>query len=175
MSNFIPPPVQERMNFIAFQFANRLRESLNQELLIFKVTGELQGSVEVSVIPADFDEPPIITAEYEGYGEFIGKRKLLWVKVPPIEKLIQYVQDKNLTSKGRIPGYVGDAPNLSEFKKAERIAWAIAISKQKNDTFKRRPWKKKALPDVLNDLNRTVLAEFANEMAKYLGKQISNV
>ncbi len=162
------------MNQLASKYAGQLKAAMEAAIGKFSSTGALQGSVRVSVINAQGDQPPVIRAEFFQYGEYIGKRKLLWVKLPPIDKIREFVEKRGLTTGGRVPGYKNGAPNLPDFKKAERIAWAIALDKRKNDTHRPKRWKRQALPDVLRALNEEVLREFAKETAEILATSISN-
>jgi hypothetical protein len=51
--------------------------------------------------------------------------------------------------------------------------WAIAKDKRKNDTFKRKPWRKKALSQVLKDMNRETLETYRKEVEDILAESIS--
>lgn len=158
--------IQERMNNIASRYASELRAAIRVELNKAKnqSSGALAGSVKVSVKRADGYNPPLITVDYFEYGEFIGKRKLLWTKLPLVDKIREWVHRKGLAGFGNVPGYTNGASGLSDFKKAERIAWAIAKEKRKNDTFKRHPWKKESLPSVLKKMNIETMTSFADHI-----------
>jgi len=156
--------IQERMNNVAYHFAIRLENNvksvLNQEK--YKSSGALAGSVRIKVKEADGYNSPVINLTVLEHGEYIGKRKLLWTKTPPASELTEWVQKNGYSDgSGNVPGYRNGAPKLSNFQRAERIAWAIAISKRKNDTrFRRQTWKKESFPDVLKAMNQKTMQEF---------------
>ncbi len=157
--------IQDRMNNVAFRFAHELRLNVRSVLTSpeFRYMGGLAASARTRVQLASAYEPPVIILEFEDYGEFIGKRKLLFTEIAPIQNLTKWVQDRGLDDGSHpVPGYTNGAPNLPAYKRASRIAWAIAISK-KNETSKRLPkrWKRKALPQVLRDMNKETLRQFA--------------
>lgn len=170
----IPHEIQEKMNQVAYRYAGQFKSSVEAAIAKFSLTGKLKSSVKVNVIKAQGDNPPVIEVDFEEYGELIGKKKILWTKLPPVDKLKEFVEKKGLANKGNIPGYAGAADNLPEYKKVERIAWAIAKDKRKNDTHKPKRWKKEALPSVLRKLNAEVTEQFAAEVAKILAENISN-
>lgn len=127
--------IQERMNNMAYYFAHKLR--MNVQAILkkdkYRSSGELEKSVRVRVKEANAYEPPVIIMEVEDYGEFIGKRKLLFPRQPPLKPLIEWVQREGLVADSSAPvlGYKNGAPKLDRFKRAERIAFAIAIAKSK--------------------------------------------
>lgn len=154
------------MNSVAQRYAAQLRANVKSILdkAEFKDRGFLSSSVTVKVKPANDYEAPIIVLEFEDYGEFIGKRKLLFTKQPNISP--QWVIDQGLADGSHpVPGYTNGAPNLPEFKRAKRISFAIGKSK-KADTDKRKPkkWKKESFPDVLRAMNAETLDKFASHI-----------
>lgn len=158
------------MNNVAFRFAGELRAKVKSVLNSpqFRLTGRLASSVRIRVEPASAYEPPVILLEFDEYGEFIGKRKLLFTKIAPIQNITQWVEDRGLDDGHHpVPGYTNGAPNLPDYKRAERIAWAIAISK-KNETAKtrRKAWKKESFPDVLRAMNQETLVQFAGHIER---------
>ena len=154
------------MNSVAQRYAAELRANVKSILdkPKFKNRGFLSSSVTVKVKEANAYEPPVIILEFEDYGEFIGKRKLLFTKqakIPP-----KWVIDQGLADGSHpVPGYTNGAPNLPAFKRAERIAFAIGKSK-KADTDKRKPkrWKKESFPDVLRAMNNETYEKFAEHI-----------
>lgn len=156
------------MNGVAQRYASQLRANVKSILdkPKFKNEGFLASSVTVKIKPANAYEAPVIVLEFEDYGEFIGKRKLLFTKQPPLDKITKWVQSRGLSDGSHpVPGYTNDASNLPEFKRAERIAFAIAKSK-KADTDKRKPkkWKKESFPNVLRAMNAETLGKFASHI-----------
>jgi hypothetical protein len=171
--------IEDRMNILAYQYAEKLRKTINQELSKPKImaSGNLKSSVRVTVQEAKGYQAPIIHIEYAEYGEFIGKRKLLWTKLPPVDEIKEWVLKRGIHQNGKIPGYTNGAPNLPDFKKAEQIAWAIAKNKRENDKFKRHAWKKASLPEILSEINNEngpLFREYTEHIEEVLSKAISN-
>lgn len=167
------------MNNVAIRYADELRASIKSILdkPEFKYKGVLSSSVTVKVKEANAYEAPVIVLEFEDYGEFIGKRRLLFTKLPIFKGGPEWVQAKGLAgSSNPVPGYTNGAPNLPEFKRAKRIAFAIAKSK-KADTGKRKPkrWKKEAFPSVLKAMNEETLSQFAFHIEKLFKESIENI
>jgi hypothetical protein len=173
MENF-DKDIQDQMNALADRYAAELRNAVSKELSkpSYKSSGMLASSVKVSVTPSTGYKPPVINLEVADYGELIGKRKMLWVKQPPLQKMIDHIQKKNI-SLTKIPGYVSGAPNLPESKKIERVAFAMAVKKRRDDTFKRRPWKKQSFPDVLRKLNSETIEKFGGHIERMLASSIA--
>lgn len=168
--------IQERMNNVAYRYAGRLRQNIKQVLSQpkYRASGMLESSIQVSVEEATGYKPPNINIQFVGYGDFIGKRKLLWTKVPPIEDLKVWVELRGRDDgSAPVPGYKNGAPNLPSFKRAERIAYAIAVTKRRDDKFKRQPWKKESLPSVLKEMNAETYAQFGDHIEKLLAEAIS--
>ena len=132
----------------------------------------LANTVHVSVTKATDYEPPVINLEFEEYGEFIGKRKMLWVKLPPIDKMVEFIKKKGIDVNNKVPGYKNGAPNLPEFKKIERIAWAIAKKKRKYNTFRRIPWKKESFPETLRKMNNETIEKFRDHIEQVIASSI---
>lgn len=171
--------IQDRMNNVAFHFSHELRMKVHATLKEdkYRSSGYLESSVRVSVKEANAYEPPVIMLEFEEYGEFIGKRKLLFPKQPPVDKLKEWVEREGLAdSSAPVPGYKNGAPKLPAFKRAERIAFAIAISKKKDTVkFRRKAWKKESFPDVLKAMNEETYAQFAVHIERLFKESLENL
>lgn len=171
--------IQERMNNVAYHFVGRFRDNIKSVLSKdkYRSSGLLESSVKVTVKEATGYNPPVINIEVEEYGEFIGKRKLLFTKLPPIDELRKWVEREGLAdSSAPVPGYKNGAPKLPAFKRAERIAFAIAISKKK-ETDKRVPkkWKKESFPEVLKAMNAETLTGFAVHIERLFKESLENI
>lgn len=174
--DIIDERLQAVLNAIAERYAqlifNRAREILSNASI--RVTDELLNSVKVTWLKANDNQPPRILFIFAEHGIFLDQRSPKWIKLPAIEKLKEWVEAKNLPLT-RIPGYKnGIAPGLSQAKKAERIAWAIAWDKRKNDTWKRKRWKRDVLRDQLLRLNQELQIVFARECAEIIADTIEN-
>jgi hypothetical protein len=171
----LPVEIQQRLNVLARTYASQFQASVNRELDKIRATGQLQNSVEVVVILATANTAPEIKIEYAEHGEFIGKRKLLFTKLVPPDQLMEWMEAENFVPS-RIPGYKnGSAPNLTTEQKRKRFAFATAMDKKQNDTWKPKRWKRLALRDVLKMMNQDIIRAYTQEVEKILAREISNV
>jgi len=156
----------------ADELLRRAREVLSNAA--YRVTDELLNSVHVYWLPASGVNGPKIIFEFAEHGIFLDQRSPKWVKLPSIENLQGWVEAKGVDSFTNVSGYK-NSNNLSEFKKAERIAWAIAKDKRRNDTWKRKRWKRDVLRDMLLRLNTELLQAFTMETEKIIADSIKGV
>jgi len=167
MANSIPERIQSRLNSLAQFYAQDLYDRAYQVLRAkrYRNSGALLDSLKVTWFKATEQWPPRILLIYNEYAQLFEQRSLSWVNTPPIEDLKEWIRHKGGSSAfGTVPGYRdGMAGSLPEYKKVERIAWAIATDKRVNDTHKRRPWKRKTLREMLIEMNQETQKAFANE------------
>ena len=117
---------------------------------------------------------PQIQMTYEDHGDFLTKKKMLFVKVPPVEDLKKWSEARGINLY-KIPGYKeGSIPNISDDKKRNRIAWAIGIDKRMNDTWKRKAWKKKPISELLKELNEEIIIQYIREVEVAIASELSN-
>lgn len=155
------PHLVETLNDIAYKYRDQINRSLsdlfNQPK--YKNTGAGLASLTVDVVDGSADKAPEIRISFDDYLNILNLRKLQWTKQPPFDAFDAWAQTRTFT--GPVPGYKnGLAPNLPPWKVKQRIVWAIIKSKQKFDSWKPKPWRKKTLGSVLKEMNQLVLIEF---------------
>jgi hypothetical protein len=155
---------QEAMDRIAQEYAAIIYKETYAVMQKYNATGNLLRSLNVKFLRATSSLPPVIWITYDGYANIFEARQPLWTKQPILSEIIDFVQDRGITQQGRIPGYKNGAPNLSEFAKAKRIAFAISKNQKQTDKWKRKPWRKKALSSVLKDMNSKTIDLFRDEI-----------
>lgn len=164
----LPAEIQERMNNVAYMYVEILRDEVVKVLSKEKNidSGALRNSISARIRKATDAAPPALVLKFLDYGEYIGKKKLLWTKLPSVAKLTEWVIRQGYADLSKpVPGYKnGKSFNLSQEKRAARIAWAIAINKKNTDKFRRIPWKKEAFPQVLGRMNTETTKQFAAMM-----------
>lgn len=162
----IPVTVQQHLNEIAHRYGDRLMTQVKAVLEKYQNTGALVQSLKLEIKPATDRSAPTISLIYEDQGYYIGYKNPQWTKQPNITKLLEWAQTKTFTT---IPGYSATS-NLPEFKKRERVAWAIARDKLKNDTWKPKRWKREAnLGQLIKELNSdTILKAYKEEFQHIL-------
>lgn len=164
--------LQKKLNKLAYTYQARFIDQASNIIAGFEATGQLQDSLRSTVVEASDTSTPVITVSYDDHGEFLTKKKLLFVRQPDIDNLVDYLNTKPVPKK--IPGYKGDAPNLTDTQKRKRVAFAIAVKKRKNDTHKRKRWKKDALSDLLKELNTDIIEAYTNEVQHLIAQELSN-
>lgn len=170
----IPEATRQKLHSLANRYALILRQRVVSALQRYNATGSLIDSIEVTVVSGVGDYGPQIKMTYEDHGDFLTKKKMLFVKLPPIEDMKAWMEARNINTS-RIPGYTdGSIPNISEDKKRERIAWAISIDKRMNDTWKRKDWKRKPISTLLKELNVEIITAYRQDVEKELASYISN-
>jgi hypothetical protein len=164
----IPVSTQIKLNELAQKFGQRLLTDVQRAFEKYSRSGALAESAELTITKATATEAPKIIITYADQGFFINQRNPQWTKQPDVSKLEEWAKDVQFS--GPIPGYKnGLAPNLPPWKANERRLWAIAKSKQKFDTHKRKPWKRDAkLGAFLAEMNTVTLDAYRNEVEKLL-------
>jgi hypothetical protein len=169
----IPKITQKKLDQLAAQYGDTLlkdiREVLGQPQ--YRNKGELFESLRLSLSNATDSEPPVILLEYADQGFYLGYKSPKWVKLPNIEKLKEWAATKVFRT---IPGYESGTSSIPEFKKRERVAWAIAWNQRKNDAWRQRKWKNEAgLGSLLQKLNSDTIQAYAKDVEKLLADAIS--
>lgn len=172
----IPKLTQQKLDALAERYAARLLADVKAVLNTpqYKNSGELESSLKIIVIPSTELEAPKIILTYADQGFYLGYKSPQWTKIPNIDKLNKWAATKTF-DLGDIPGYeYGTASRLPIEKQKERIVFAIAKNKRKEDTWKPRKWKKAArLGDLLSDLNVDTLSAYAKDIENLLADAIS--
>jgi hypothetical protein len=165
---------QQAMDRIAQEYAAIIYKETYAVMQKYNATGNLLRSLSVKFLRATSSLPPVIWMTYDGYANIFEARQPLWTNQPPLSEIIAFVQSRGLAQQGRIPGYKSSAPNLSEYAKAKRIAFAISKDKEQTDKWKRKPWRKRALSSVLKDLNSKTIELFRDEIENIMVGALTN-
>lgn len=140
-----------KLNDIAQRYKGLIHRSIHEVLSQdrYKNTGAGAASLTVDVVDGDASKSPQIQISFDDHLIFLDKRKMMWTKLPNMGKLLEWAE----TVK-------------PDKKQAERLAWAVAWDKKKNDTWKAKPWRKKSLSNVLKEMNTMVKEAFDNTVEK---------
>jgi hypothetical protein len=106
-------------------------------------TGAGVGSVTVEVIPGDESKSPALKVLFADHLVFLNQRRIEWSRLPDIAALTTWAETKT-----------------SNREAAERLAWAVAWDKRKNDTWKPKLWRKRSLSEVLKDMNEQLIRAY---------------
>lgn len=171
----IPKITQQKLDILAQAYATRLMTDVKEVLSKpeYQNSGELADSIQVTITKANDNDAPVIILTYADQGFFLGYKSPQWTKLPVVAELEKWAAQRGLDFS-KIPGYTfGTAPRLSTEKKINRIVWAIAKDKRKEDTWKQKKWKKAAnLGEILKDLNASTLEAYARDMETLLASAI---
>lgn len=140
-----------KMNDIAHRYKDVIHQSIHAVLSEdrYKNTGAGAASLTVDVVDGDANKSPQIRISFDDHLIFLDKRKMQWTKLPNMGKLMEWAETVKPDKKG-----------------AERLAWAVAWDKKKNDTWKAKPWRKKSLSNVLKEMNLLIKEAFDQVIEK---------
>ncbi|MEM7550890.1 MAG: hypothetical protein AAF363_14500 [Bacteroidota bacterium] len=169
----IPKEMQVQLDAIAERYLPLFVQDFRATFSKPKFKGEgisadsVRGHIEYSTA----QKPPKIIISYDEGAEFVGKRKLVYLKQAPVDQLLATVKKPGFRIK-KVPGYKNGAPNLSQDKKEKRVAFAIAISRLKGFKTKRKKWKVDALFQQMPKLNQDTLAAYDQEIGIIMNETI---
>lgn len=147
-----------RLNAIAHHYRglilNALKEVLSQPR--FVNTGAAVSGIRVEVVEGNASKSPELQIYIADYMLLLNKSRLQWTKLADVRKLMAWAQNKEFST---VPGY-SNPRAIDQLKAAKRVAYAIAVDKKKNDTWKPKKWRKKSLSAVLQAMNKDMLKEF---------------
>lgn len=132
-----------KLNDIAQRYRGIIQQSIQNVLSQYKNTGAGLASVTVDVVEGDASQAPQINIQFDDHVLILDKRKVQWTKLPDMKAMIEWAETKTTTRD-----------------QAERLAWAVAWDKKKNDTWKPKAWRKKSLSGVLKEMNQLILQEY---------------
>jgi hypothetical protein len=168
----ISPYQQAQLNTLAERYSREMFRSVDEALKKYDRSGKTRASLKVTWLKSTDRQPPRILLIFERQAALFETRRMSWIKIPNIDQLTEWSEGVNFS--GKVPGYKnGLAPDLPPWKAKQRIVWAIARDKRKNDTWKRKPWRRIALSDVLKELNRATLQAYKKEVEDTLAESLS--
>lgn len=144
-----------KLNTIAYQYRAQIERALRDILSQprYRNTGAGLASLIVEVIDGDRNKSPQIVVNFDDHLLFLDKRRMQWTKLPEIKKLLAWAETKTGSQK-----------------EATKLAWAVAWSKRKNDTWKSKPWRKKGLGPTLREMNKVIMDGFEKAIEEDLRK-----
>jgi len=142
MGNYSPRLVN-KLNDIAHHYKDLVSRSLHAVLQQYSNTGAGLASLTVDVVDGNENIAPQIKIGFDEHLIYLNQKKPQWTKLPDVERLIIWAKTKG-----------------KDDKQAKKMAWAIAWNMKKHDTWKRRPWRKKSLSQVLKEMNELITSEF---------------
>lgn len=133
------------LNEVAHDFRGQLLASIKNVLNEPRLrnTGAGGASVKVDVVPGNSTTSPALVVTLDDYVLLLDKSKMQWTKLPNIRKLVEWARTKK-----------------SDEREVQRLAWSKAWDLKKNDSWKPKKWRKRALSEVLKDMNAKMVAAF---------------
>lgn len=133
-----------KLNDIAHRYKDLIHQAVHDAIVKnIRNTGEAAASLTVEVIDGNRQKSPEIVISFVDYLIYFNHRRIEWTKLPNINKLTAWAETK-----------------VPDKKAARRLAFAVAWDKQKNDTWRAKPWRRKGLSAVLKEMNQLVLDSF---------------
>jgi hypothetical protein len=136
-----------------------------------RTTGQLLQSLDYDTRQELSQALTAISFAFQEYGRFKDMRRNIWDKQPPVEKILEWVKEKGVSSFGADP-----RPYKRKIKtpqrRANEIAWGIARKYAKNKAFRSRPWFQKSFFGMIQELNEQLLVEVAEFTAKEMKESI---
>lgn len=159
-----------KLNAIAQSYREIISQAVNAVLSQdkFRNTGAGLASLKVEVITGDASKAPQIIITFDDHILFLDKRRMQWTKQPDFKKILEWAKTKTFD---KVPGY-SNPRSIDNLKAAERVAYAIARDKKKNDTWKAKPWRKKSLSSVLKEMNQMIKSGFEKAIEEDLTNAI---
>lgn len=97
-----------------------------------------------------------IAFAFEEYGRYHDMKSNRWTTMPPIEKILDWVEKKGLSAFGPDPHPYRIKQKPDERRKNE-IAWGIARNKLEPRSHKKRPWFQSTFYKSLNALQEELI------------------
>ena len=170
----VPVEIVDRLNELARQYRGQFLQSARSVLAQdkFRASGKTQDSLKAHIIQGTPEKAPQIVMEFDEAGEFISKRRLIFTKPPPASEILDTIKSGKFRIKS-VPGYEGAAATLSLEKQQKRVAFAIAQNKFREQTHKRKNWRKPALSALLRQMNEALVKAWAHETETLLAQSLS--
>jgi hypothetical protein len=155
----------------AVHIVDRFKKQIDKKGISF--TDSLLNSFEYKVFEAPGGNVGV-NISYEAHGKYIDMKNLYFTQLPPIDKIEEWVKKRGIENFDYIPGYTSKfAASADGATAARRIAWGIAISRQKAGfvtNSKSKQWRVPELRKGIAYLNKLL----AEELAKTASGNIVN-
>jgi len=99
---------------------------------------------------------------FKTHGRFQDMARIKWTKMPPVDKLAKWVENKGIQNFAFVPG--SRPERLSAPEASRRIAWAIAKAKMRTGSRPRGRWYNKTFFKLI--------APLAGDLLDKVGDQI---
>ncbi|AEI46806.1 hypothetical protein [Runella slithyformis] len=123
------------------------------------LSGDLKNSFEYEIIQTAGRLSVAGVIHFKGYGRFKDMRVLTYALMPPIETMEDFVEKVGLEKFAYVPGYSSiDVSNIKNA--AKRVAWAVAMSRKRVPTVRRKSrsaWYNSTKSNFLNVMRGRML------------------
>jgi hypothetical protein len=127
---------------VAKYFANQTVLAMAANVRKKKIvnTRELLNSIDEETKSELARMTTVIYFAFTEYGRYVDMKRIRWRQQPPVDKILEWVEQKGIHSFGRDPRPYKNTPKTPERRKNE-IAWGIALRHvRRKRGAKPRPW-----------------------------------
>lgn len=144
---------------IAEEYRGKIERSIREVISQpkYRNSGAGLASLVVEVVQMG-DRDPVIQVTMDDHIFRLESRNLQWTQLPNMNKMLEWASHKT-----------------SDPKEIKKLAWSVAKDKQKNDTWKPKSWRRKALSSVLKEMNKQLLQEYTLVRQQELEKSAQGV
>lgn len=146
----------------AVHIVDRFKKQITKKNI--SLTDELLNSFEYKVFEGPGGNVGV-NISYEAHGKYIDMKNLYYTKLPPIDKIEEWVTKRGIENFQYVPGYSSNwQASIDGATAARRIAWGIAISRQKAgfvSNGKSKQWRVPELRKGISYLNKLLAEELA--------------
>lgn len=151
----------------------RLKKEIDQRGM--SVTNELIESLTYRV---ESGQNPGIVISFRNYGAFRDMKFLFFSKMPPVDKLEQWVSKRGISQFAYVPGFGQEGLNRPDA--AARIAWGIAKNFASGERLnnwargkkQRSQWQQPAIGKAIAHLSHLLSENIADQAAKEIVKPL---
>jgi hypothetical protein len=151
----------------AVHIVGRFKKQIDKKNI--SLTDDLLNSFEYKVFEAPGGNVGV-NISYQVHGKYIDMKNLFYTKLPPIDKIEAWVRKKGLENFDYVPGYSKNwKPSDGSATDARRIAWGIALSRQRAGVVNQgttRQWRAPELRKGIGYLNHLLSEELAKTASK---------
>lgn len=136
----------------------RLSAKIREQDLV--LTGDLLKSLQYEVLKTAASGVVALQLSFEQSGRMKDMNRLNQRKLPPIERIEEFVREVGVNNFAYVPGYISAKRIPTESEAVKRIAWGIARSRQMDDNHKPKKWFARPFYSMIDPLITKILIHY---------------
>jgi len=148
----------------------RLAAEIKKKDLV--LSGETLKSLQADVLAQTLPAVNTLHLIFQESGRIKDMKNVNYKNQPPVDVIAEYVKRIGLKQFDYVPGYDRGTMPISQQKAINRIAWGIAIAKQKNNTHKPKKWFSKPLYSMIDPFIDQVVTHYQRATGETLSATI---